>query len=283
LSLQPERAKAQPDGVMGFMPFYYQRFAWSTRGWPAEAALAYIYLLCEQYAAGSLDPDPNRLEEIAPGTVANWDRIGRKFTVGPDGRLRNQRCEDIRERSIAEGDRRRQQGRNAAARRWQSTSNPSAMLRQCSSNAPAMPNDANDNDNDNENEIDNENQNEINQTHLLNGDAVERDSVSGNNERGRRRRIGTDEDFDSFWDIYPRRVGKGAARLAFFRALPLLADEMELIEEAAARHMIRAVEAYANRPDTRALEPKFVPHPATWLNQKRYIDELERIREEQLR
>jgi len=118
---------------------------------------------------------------------------------------------------------------------------------------------------------------------LLNGDAVERDSVSGSSETGRRKRIGTDEDFDAFWDIYPRRVGKGAARLAFFRALPLLADEMELIEEAAARHMIRAVEAYANRPDTRALEPKFVPHPATWLNQKRYIDELERIREEQLR
>jgi len=276
LSLQPERAKAQPDGTMGFMPFYYQRFAWSTRGWPAEAALAYIYLLCEQYAAGSLDPDPNRLEEIAPGTVANWDRIGRKFTVGPDGRLRNQRCEDIRERSIAEGDRRRQQGRNAAARRWQSTSNPSAMLRQCSSNAPAMPNDANDNDNDNENEIDNENQNEINQTHLLNGDAVERDSVSGHTETGRRKRWQPSEaDFEEFYRRYPRRVGRGAARKAYMKAVAVLVQHLDIIEEYGPEYMLNALNRYTSDPRTKALEPQFIPHPATWLNSHRFIDALE--------
>jgi uncharacterized protein YdaU (DUF1376 family) len=271
LSLQPERAKAQPDGVMGFMPFYYQRFAWSTRGWPAEAALAYIYLLCEQYAAGSLDPDPNRLEEIAPGTVANWDRIGRKFTVGPDGRLRNQRCEDIRERSIAEGDRRRQQGRNAAARRWQSTSNPSAMPRQCSSNAPAMPNDANDNDNDNENEIDNENQNEINQTHLLNGDAVERDSVSGNNERGRRRLRMPDGALDRLWNLFPRRVGKARTLALLDRAIREYATEQDLDDlddavEVFREHIVRMAHQY------RSTEQQFIPHPATWMQQKRYLD-----------
>jgi hypothetical protein len=153
-----------------------------------------------------------------------------------------------------------------------------------------MQNDANDNDNDNDNESDTDseigNESESVNPISLNGSAVEPDSSVNDPKPSRapaRPKIGTDEDFNAFWDIYPRRVGKGAARAAFFKALPLLADEMELVEEAAARYMIQAVEAYANRADTRALEPKFVPHPVTWLNQRRYIDELERIREEQFR
>jgi len=269
---------------MGFMPFYYQRFTWSTRGWPASAAYAYLLLLCEQYAAGSLDADPERLEEISPGTVEHWERIKRKFEVGPDGRLRNRRCEEIRAKSLQAGERKRESARNAAAKRWHTDGNATAMRPHSERNATAMRNHANDNDNDNESDIENEidiGSESNSETHTLNGVAVEPVSSVNDPKPSRaeaRPRIGTDADFKAFWDIYPRRVGKGAARAAFFKALPLLADEMELIEEAAARHMIQAVEAYASKPETRALEQKFIPHPVTWLNQRRYIDELEAIR-----
>jgi len=244
---------------MGFMPFYYQRFAWSTRGWPAEAALAYIYLLCEQYAAGSIDPDPERLEEIAPGTVAHWDRIKRKFILGEDGRLRNPRCDEIRNRSLAAGDRRRHQARNAAAMRWHS-----------GSNAPAMQIDAIDNDNDNDNEIDNEIDTQSDQrTHLLNG-AVERASVSANSETGRRKEPLPDGSLERLWSLFPRKVGKARTLALLERAIRDFAreEEFELDDavEVFREHIDRMARQY------RSTEQQFIPHPATWLGQKRYLD-----------
>ena len=268
MSLQPERARAQADGSMGFMPFYYQRFAWSTRGWPAEAALAYIYLLCEQYAAGSLDPNPEVLEEIAPGTVAHWDRIKRKFGVGPDGRLRNQRCEDIRAKSVAEGDRRRHLAKQAAAKRWQGTSSATAMRPHSVGIADAMRIDAN--DNENENEIDTEIEiGSESETHLLNG-AVERASVSANSETGRRKVPLPEGSLERLWNLFPRKVGKAKALTLLERAIRGFAheEEFELDDavEVFREHIDRMARQYRNT------EQQFIPHPATWLGQRRYLD-----------
>lgn len=65
--------------------------------------------------------------------------------------------------------------------------------------------------------------------------------------------------FEIFWKIYPRKTGKGAARRAYDAAWKK-ADE-EAIFAAAERYA-------ASKPD-----PKFTPHPATWLNQERWLDE----------
>jgi hypothetical protein len=219
---------------------------------------------------------------IDPDIRAAWPLLESKFPVGPDGRRRNARQESERVKAEKFLRDKAAAGRaSAAARQQNGNSRPTPVatdaptesqqegnhsLSLSLSLSPSLP----------------QSHNSIS----LNGSAVEPDSSVNDPKPSRapaRPKIGTDEDFNAFWDIYPRRVGKGAARAAFFKALPLLADEMELVEEAAARYMIQAVEAYANRADTRALEPKFVPHPVTWLNQRRYIDELERIREEQFR
>ena len=66
--------------------------------------------------------------------------------------------------------------------------------------------------------------------------------------------------FNDFWGIYPRKQGKGKAKEAFIKASKL--TDVELIVLGAERYA-----ADPNLPD-----PKFVPLPATWLNQERWDD-----------
>jgi uncharacterized protein YdaU (DUF1376 family) len=65
--------------------------------------------------------------------------------------------------------------------------------------------------------------------------------------------------FEIFWKLYPRKTGKGAARRAYDVAWKKTDEE----------GIFAAAERYAaSNPD-----PKFTPHPATWLNQERWLDE----------
>ncbi|MFD8596991.1 hypothetical protein ACFV1L_18515 [Kitasatospora sp. NPDC059646] len=71
--------------------------------------------------------------------------------------------------------------------------------------------------------------------------------------------------FEAFWTAYPRKVGKGAARKAWAAALKRGADPAA-IAAAVPRHAAFWVAV--------GTEPRFVPHPTTWLNGERYDDEL---------
>lgn len=67
-----------------------------------------------------------------------------------------------------------------------------------------------------------------------------------------------DDDFEAFWKAYPRKVGKGAARKSWDRAKTLSYPDA----------IIAAVmrQTFDHRE-------RFIPHPATWLNQERWLDE----------
>lgn len=68
--------------------------------------------------------------------------------------------------------------------------------------------------------------------------------------------------FEQFWKIYPRKIGKGAARSAFEKA--------STKENPAT--ILQVAEAYANSSSLPDLQ--FIPHPSTWLNQERWNDDL---------
>jgi len=70
------------------------------------------------------------------------------------------------------------------------------------------------------------------------------------------------QQFERFWKIYPRRVGKSAALKAFEKALVI--EDPEVI--------ISRLTAWAERP---LPEMRFIPHPATWLNQGRWQDDID--------
>lgn len=70
--------------------------------------------------------------------------------------------------------------------------------------------------------------------------------------------------FDEFWTQYPRKIGKGAARPKYARALALATHE-EIMEG-----LERFIKA---RPWDGII--KYCPYPATWLHQERWDDEYE--------
>lgn len=75
--------------------------------------------------------------------------------------------------------------------------------------------------------------------------------------------------FERFWAVYPRRVGKGAAQSVWMRLKP--SDELT-------DAILGAVEAQAQTPQWTKDGGQFVPHPKTWLSQKRWLDEVEKAR-----
>ena len=77
------------------------------------------------------------------------------------------------------------------------------------------------------------------------------------------RRRTEDTEFDAFWSAYPRKIGKGAARKAWARATgrPHVAA------------MIANIRAHVDSDQWQRDGGQFIPHPATWLNQKRWDDE----------
>ena len=67
--------------------------------------------------------------------------------------------------------------------------------------------------------------------------------------------------FDEIWDLYPRKVGKGAARNALKAAFKKH-DEADIRV---------ALYDYVKTLDGK--EQKYIPHLSTWLNQERWADE----------
>lgn len=70
--------------------------------------------------------------------------------------------------------------------------------------------------------------------------------------------------FDEFWEAYPRKEGKGAARKAFAK-----------IPKSAYPLLIPAVEQQKRSAQWQQNNGQFIPHPATWLNQGRWEDEVQ--------
>lgn len=71
------------------------------------------------------------------------------------------------------------------------------------------------------------------------------------------------DDFDRFWQAYPRRVGKGDARRAFGKA----------IGKTSLAVILKALEWQRHQPGWMKDGGEFIPHPSTWLNQERWDDE----------
>lgn len=68
--------------------------------------------------------------------------------------------------------------------------------------------------------------------------------------------------FDRFWAAYPKKAGKGAAQAAFRRITGVPVDVM-----------LFAIEQQRHSRQWQEDNGRFIPNPATWLNQRRWEDE----------
>jgi len=71
--------------------------------------------------------------------------------------------------------------------------------------------------------------------------------------------------FDDFWKLYPRKIAKGHARLAFNRAL----------KKTDAQTIFDAVAKFSESVEYK--EKQYIPHPTTWLNGERWDDEIDDV------
>lgn len=71
--------------------------------------------------------------------------------------------------------------------------------------------------------------------------------------------------FDEFWKAYPRKVSKPAANKAWWRLKPDAELQVKILS---------ALAIQRRQDDWRKDGGKFVPHPATYLNNTRWEDEL---------
>ena len=68
--------------------------------------------------------------------------------------------------------------------------------------------------------------------------------------------------FDRFWTAYPRHTAKANAEKAFAKVAP---------DDALLDAMLTAINRQRASPQWS--DPQYIPHPATWLNQRRWEDE----------
>lgn len=71
-------------------------------------------------------------------------------------------------------------------------------------------------------------------------------------------------DFDLFWQAYPRKTAKGAARKAWAKLSP---------DTATVQKMLDALNWQRHQPQWLKDGGQFIPMPATYINQERWDDE----------
>lgn len=101
----------------------------------------------------------------------------------------------------------------------------------------------------------NENQLEPNESHKVKESKVKENKVKENK---------TDISFARFWSVYPRHVAKPNARKAFDKINP---------DDGLLETMIQAIEQQKRSDQWTRDNGQYIPHPATWLNQRRWEDE----------
>jgi uncharacterized protein YdaU (DUF1376 family) len=242
------------------MPFWGTDFMASTLGWSASERGAYMILLWAAWEGDGLPSEPERLFRIDPDIRAAWHLLEDKFPLHTDGKRRNQRQERERAEMREQGKRNADKAKRAAAARWDATSNaPSnaqAMLGSCQTQTHTQT----------------QSLSETERTNTLNGSAVEQVSVQA--ESKQKRLPMPAGAMERLWLMFPRKVGKKKALVLLEKSIREYADEWELDAlDDAVEVMRERIHAFAQA--SRTTEPKFIPHPATWLAQGRYLDPME--------
>lgn len=79
-----------------------------------------------------------------------------------------------------------------------------------------------------------------------------------------------EKQFDKFWQAYPRKVSKKQAQKSWKKINPSL----ELFEK-----ILKALEMVKQTEQWEKDNGKFIPYPATWLNQERWTDEIKMMQD----
>ena len=88
---------------------------------------------------------------------------------------------------------------------------------------------------------------------------------SNKNKTKQKNMSDSDTGFDIFWEHYPRHEGKAKARESFLKVIK---------KGVALNVLIDAIEKHKQSQQWQKDGGQYIPHPATWLNQQRWEDEM---------
>ena len=91
------------------------------------------------------------------------------------------------------------------------------------------------------------------------------ESETAKKEERRKKKEEIDLYFARFWESYPRKEAKQTAKKAFEKLNP---------DETLLQTMLEAIERSKGTAQWREENGRFIPHPATWINQRRWEDEV---------
>lgn len=85
--------------------------------------------------------------------------------------------------------------------------------------------------------------------------------------------ISYSKDFENFWEVYPKKIGKGKA----FESWQKRKSPYPPINE-----LIKIVEKHIKGEDWLRENGRYIKHPATWLNQRCWEDEVEKQKQKEI-
>ena len=194
----------------------------------------YLLMIAHYWRVGSLPADPAKLAQIARMTKKEWASHGETILeFFKDGK--HKRIDAEREKANEKS----AKAVNAAHQRWESEKEANLLktLDTGNANASILHSERN------------ANQNQIPELKPL--------RLKKENPKEKKTRSAGSAEFENFWLVYPRKINRSVALKAFEKATRK--TEADLI--------ISAVRGYKFADDE-----QFIPHPATWLNQERWID-----------
>lgn len=99
------------------------------------------------------------------------------------------------------------------------------------------------------------------------------ESKNTKNERNKETTPIPPKGFEEFWEAYPKKVGKGAAEKIWQRLKP--SEELR-------KKILEAIKAQSQSDQWKKDGGQFIPNPATWLNQRRWEDCLQKTQQPKL-
>lgn len=231
-----------------YMKLYWADYLADTSHLSATEHGGYLLLIGHYWRTGSLPDTPEKLARVARMTSRQWRQYGPTLMAFfKDGRHKriDRELQEAAAKSAVRG--------NAARKRWETekTANPLETLGPANANASVLHSKCNDS--------------QISDIRYQKEEYIS--PASGGSERGvvnlakekaKRQKLTYTADFESFYSAYPRKVGKKDAMKAWLVAL----------KSATAEEITAGLTGYPF-PDN----PKYIPHPATWLNGERWADE----------
>lgn len=229
-----------------------QRMSFTERG-------VYLEMMLEQWEKRTLPDDPQAVADAIASTeaqvadvMAAWPAVRRKFMTsrGDETRIYNEALEKTRRKQRDYHKSKQEAGRAGGKAKAVNRSNtgklsPSSAQANpssasaCSSSDPSKPTDLTRYD---------LNRHEVNRSEV-NGSDVKRSDLA--------------ERFDTFWQAYPKKVGKDEARKAWAKRRPT---------DALLAEILNALGWQQRSNQWQSEGGKYIPNPATWLNQGRWQD-----------